>query len=225
MTGPRPRTSRKLIDLLRKLNSTKDARRRQFLLQEGRKSLLNWFGMGATNMINGSMPMTKPTEKFVKRHFDILRAIADRNTDPEVKRRLILKRGGAGFLGGVIIRNMMQWPQRDNRRKGLYRVRNKNPLENPPVRRGARGSPPPPKRKKKKTPAKRRKTPKPKRQRTPQPVRQKTPPIMSAAARMALDAANRNFGTHVPSYDTAFRKPTVPSLKLRREKGSSWVAV
>ena len=43
------------------------------------------------------------------RHQDDVRKLASTIVDPEVKRSIILKPGGGGFFGGVIIRSLIRW--------------------------------------------------------------------------------------------------------------------
>ena len=43
------------------------------------------------------------------RHQDDVQKLASTIVDPEVKRSIILKPGGGGFFGGVIIRSLIRW--------------------------------------------------------------------------------------------------------------------
>ena len=45
----------------------------------------------------------------MERHQDDVRKLASAIVHPEVKRSIILKPGGGGFFGGVIIRSLIQW--------------------------------------------------------------------------------------------------------------------
>ena len=49
------------------------------------------------------MKLPKQTQKFMDRHQDDVRKLARAIVDPEVKCSIILKPGGGGFFGGVII--------------------------------------------------------------------------------------------------------------------------
>ena len=120
-----PSASSELVKILRKLRNEKDENKRQDLVDLGRQALLKWFSMGARNMINGSLPLTKPTQNYVKRNFELLKTLADRHSSADEKRQIILRRGGAGFLGGIIIRTMLQWPQREPNRQKYYTIRSK----------------------------------------------------------------------------------------------------
>ena len=55
------------------------------------------------------MKLPKQTKNFMDRHKDDVRKLASAMTDPEVKRSIILKPGGGGFFGGVIIRSLIRW--------------------------------------------------------------------------------------------------------------------
>ena len=80
-----PKVSSKLVTILRRLRNEKNDGTRMQLLDLGRQALLNWFSMGARNLINGSVPMTKPTEKFVRRNLNYLTTLSDRHADLEVR--------------------------------------------------------------------------------------------------------------------------------------------
>ena len=75
----------------------------------GRKALLNWFAMGARNLLRRVLPVNKVTERFLQSHRQELSIIADKNADEGERKKAILKRGGAGFLGGTIIRHLFKW--------------------------------------------------------------------------------------------------------------------
>ena len=53
------------------------------------------------------MKLPKQTQNFMDRHQDDVRKLASAIVDPEVKRSIILKPGGGGFFGGVIIRTLI----------------------------------------------------------------------------------------------------------------------
>ena len=55
------------------------------------------------------MKLPKQTQKFMDRHQDDVQKLASAIVDPEVKRSIILKPGGGGFFGGVIIRSLIRW--------------------------------------------------------------------------------------------------------------------
>ena len=55
------------------------------------------------------MKLPKQTKNFMERRKEDVRKLASAMVDPEVKRRSILKPGGVGFFGGVIIRSLIRW--------------------------------------------------------------------------------------------------------------------
>ena len=56
------------------------------------------------------MKLPKQTQKFIDRHQDDVRKLASAIiVDPEVEHSIILKPGGGGFFGGVIIRSLIRW--------------------------------------------------------------------------------------------------------------------
>ena len=105
--APSPKS--KLVRTLRRLQRERDPAKRAHLIELGRKALLNWFAMGARNLIKGILPINKQTKKFINNHRQDLRIIADQSASDEDRKTAILKRGGAGFLGGVIIRHLFKW--------------------------------------------------------------------------------------------------------------------
>ena len=119
MTGRLPKASSKLVKTLRRLQKERDPNKRQELVALGRKALMNWFRMGAYNLIHKNIPITKPTQKFIDKNINELRIIANKNADETERQTAILKRGGAGFLGGVIIRSLLKWgvPPKKRQRK------------------------------------------------------------------------------------------------------------
>ena len=106
----------KLVRTLRRLQRERDPAKRAHLIELGRKALLNWFAMGARNLIKGVLPINKQTQKFINNHRQDLRIIADQSASDEDRKTAILKRGGAGFLGGVIIRHLFKWNSPKKRR-------------------------------------------------------------------------------------------------------------
>ena len=66
--------------------------------------------LAARKIVQGKMKLPKQTQKFMDRHQDDVRKLASAIVDPEVKRSIILKPGGGGFFGGVIIRrSLIRW--------------------------------------------------------------------------------------------------------------------
>ena len=105
----RPSPKSKLVKTLRRLQRERDPVLRSQLIEMGRKALLNWFAMGARNLLRRVLPVNKVTERFLQSHRQELSIIADKNADEEERKKAILKRGGAGFLGGTIIRHLFKW--------------------------------------------------------------------------------------------------------------------
>ena len=71
--------------------------------------MIKWFSLAARKIVQGKMKLPKQTQKFMDRHQDDVRKLASAIVDPEVKRSIILKPGGGGFFGGVIIRSLIRW--------------------------------------------------------------------------------------------------------------------
>jgi hypothetical protein len=100
----------------------------------GRKALLNWFAMGSRNLLRGVLPVNKVTERFIHAHRQELSTIADKNTDEGERKKAILKRGGAGFLGGTIIRHLFKWETQKKKRVPPLRIRLPPTQKVPPLR-------------------------------------------------------------------------------------------
>ena len=99
------RTSANLIRALYNLSREHDSHKRKSLLNAGLIEMIKWFSLAARKM----MKLPKQTQKFMDRHQDDVRKLASAIVDPEVKRSIILKPGGGGFFGGVIIRSLIRW--------------------------------------------------------------------------------------------------------------------
>ena len=63
------------------------------------------------------------------RHQDDVRKLASAIVDPEVKRSIILKPGGGGFFGGVIIRSLIRWDGNKLIRKFNKKAKPKKPKQ------------------------------------------------------------------------------------------------
>ena len=103
------KTSVNLIRALYNLSKEHDAQKRKTLLNAGLAEMIKWFSLAARKIIEGKMKLPKQTKNFMDRHKDDVRKLASAMTDPEVKRSIILKPGGGGFFGGVIIRSLIRW--------------------------------------------------------------------------------------------------------------------
>ena len=118
----RPSAKSKLVKTLRRLQRERDPVHRAHLIELGRKALLNWFAMGAKNLLGGNLPSNKLTQKFIQAHRQELSVIADKKANEEERKKAILKRGGAGFLGGTIIRHLFKWGESPKRKRRLRSV-------------------------------------------------------------------------------------------------------
>lgn len=98
----------KILRLLKLLQGEKDPQKRQEIIEWSRKTLLKWFLIRAKNLLKGSIPVDKQTQRFIEKHRDDLKTIADKKFNKDNGLKAILKRGGAVFLGGVIIRNLLK---------------------------------------------------------------------------------------------------------------------
>lgn len=99
----------KVLRLLKLLYGEKDPQKRQEIIVFSRKTLMKWFLIGAKNLLKGTIPVDKQTQRFIEKHRDDLKVIADKKVNEDNRLKAVLKRGGAGFLGGVIIRNLLKW--------------------------------------------------------------------------------------------------------------------
>lgn len=99
----------KILRLLKLLQGERNPQKRQEIIELSRKTLLKWFLIGAKNLLGGSIPIDKQTQRFIEKHREDLKTIADKKANEDNRLKAILKRGGAGFLGGVIIRNLLKW--------------------------------------------------------------------------------------------------------------------
>lgn len=113
----RPTAKSKLVKTLRRLQRERDPVQRAHLIELGRKALLNWFAMGAKNLLRGVLPVNKLTGRFIQAHRHDLNVIANKNANEEDRKKAILKRGGAGFLGGTIIRHLFKWETGQKRKR------------------------------------------------------------------------------------------------------------
>ena len=71
--------------------------------------MIKWFSLAARKIDQGKIKLPKQTKKFMDRQKDDVRKLASAIVDPEVKHSIILKPGGSGFFGGVIIRSLIRW--------------------------------------------------------------------------------------------------------------------
>ncbi|MCG8079174.1 MAG: hypothetical protein JAY75_23485 [Candidatus Thiodiazotropha taylori] len=103
------RTSANLIRALYNLSREPNTVKRKLLLNAGLLEMIKWFSLAAKKIIEGKMKLPKQTMKFMEKHKDDLRKLTSPIVNSDVKRNIILKPGGGGFLGGVIIRTLIRW--------------------------------------------------------------------------------------------------------------------
>lgn len=103
------KTSANLIRALYNLGREHDSLKRKSLLNAGLIEMIKWFSLAARKIMEQKMLLPKQTQKFMEKHRDDVRKLASPLVDPESKRNIILKRGGGGFFGGVIIRSLIRW--------------------------------------------------------------------------------------------------------------------
>ena len=82
---------------------------REAVLKAGLKEILKWFTLAAKNIIENKIKLPKQTTTVMTKHREEIQRLADPSIDEEIKREIILKPGGGGFLGGVIIRSLLIW--------------------------------------------------------------------------------------------------------------------
>ena len=97
------RTSAYLIRALYNFSREHDSHKRKSLLNADLIEMIQWFSLAARKIVQGKMKLPKRTPKCMYRHQDDVRKLASAIVDPEVKLSIILKPGGGGLFGGVII--------------------------------------------------------------------------------------------------------------------------
>ena len=90
---------------------------REAVLKAGLKEILKWFTLAAKNIIENKIKLPKQTTTFMTKHRKEIQRLADASIDEEIKRKIILKPGGRGLLGGVIIRSLLRWDGSKTARK------------------------------------------------------------------------------------------------------------
>ena len=90
---------------------------REAVLKAGLKEILKWFTLAAKNIIENKIKLPEQITTFMTKHREEIQRLADPSTDEEMKRKIILKPGGGGFLGGVIIRSLLRWDGSKTARK------------------------------------------------------------------------------------------------------------
>jgi hypothetical protein len=65
------------------------------------------------------LPVNKVMERFIQSHRQELSTIANNNADEGERKKAILKRGGNGFIGGIIIRHSFKWETKKEKESGI----------------------------------------------------------------------------------------------------------
>ncbi|KAL4228381.1 hypothetical protein ACF0H5_011429 [Mactra antiquata] len=79
--------------------------------------MVKWFTLAAQIILQKKVQLPKQTLNFMEKHRHELEQLQDDNIDLDTKRQLILKPGGSGFLGGVMIRSLLRWNGKKTIRK------------------------------------------------------------------------------------------------------------
>ena len=143
------KTSANLIRALYNLSREHDSNKRKTLLNAGLMEMIKWFSLAARKIAEHKMKLPKQTQKFMDKHKDDVRKLASPLVNADTKRDIILKPGGGGFFGGVIIRSLIRWDGNKILRRFSQKKTNKKKKS------GKKKS-----QKKKKSPKKKQKSPK-----------------------------------------------------------------
>ena len=112
-----PYTSHSVLTALQNLSQQTNRVEREAVLKAGLKEILKWFTLAAKNIIENKIKLPKQTTTFMTKHREEIQRLADPSIDEEIKRKIILKPGGGGFLGGVIIKSLLRWDGSKTARK------------------------------------------------------------------------------------------------------------
>ena len=94
--APKAKTSVNLIRALYNLSREPNTEKRKKLLNAGLIEMIKWFSLAARKIIEGKMKLPKQTQRFMDKHKEDVRKLANPILDPNVKRSIILKPGGGG---------------------------------------------------------------------------------------------------------------------------------
>ena len=104
-----PITSKSILHALKNLSVEQSKFQRAAILDAGFKEISKWFSFAAQAILENKIKLPKQTQNYINKHKEDVRKLADPLTNETEKRRIILKPGGGGYLGGVIIRNLLRW--------------------------------------------------------------------------------------------------------------------
>ena len=104
-----PKGTKRILKALAELSQEQDEATREGILQAGFKKFIKWFSMAANIIRSKKVKLPKQTQAFMDRHKHDLTMLGSKTINDNEKRSIILKRGGSGFLGGVIIRSFLNW--------------------------------------------------------------------------------------------------------------------
>jgi hypothetical protein len=99
----------KLIRALYGISREKNPQRRAHVLEASLKEVLRWFTVTARQILQGIIHIPHQTKRFFDRNKVALTQLANPRIDTHTKKQIILKPGGSGSLGGVIIRSLLKW--------------------------------------------------------------------------------------------------------------------
>jgi hypothetical protein len=102
-------TPKQVLRALEQLGSEHSPRRREDVLKAGMTEMIRWFTLAAKIILQRKIQLPKQTQTLMTKHKEALKALADEHVPLPEKRKLILKPGGSGFLGGVMIRSLLRW--------------------------------------------------------------------------------------------------------------------
>lgn len=120
-------TPKAVIRALESLSQENNLNKRQQLLHAGLNEMIKWFTLAAKIIIQKKIQLPKQTLNFMNRNQQEIKQLADANVDVDTKRKLILKPGGSGFLGGVMIRSLLRWDGEKTLRK--FNKKTKTPVK------------------------------------------------------------------------------------------------
>ena len=195
-----------VLKQLKRLSRERDQVRRQEILDAGHKAFMKWFTLTAKKILLRKIVLPKQTQAFMDRHRDDLQQLASKNTDLMTKRKIILKPGGGGFLGGTLIRTFLRWDPKKKKRAPTPKKKSSKKKRKTPKKK--RKTP------KRKTPKRKKKTPKrkkaPKKRKTPNT---RTPMPSPSSPQMELVGIPPGGRIPTPKLRTPPYSPTLSPLR------------